>query len=248
MSCQLSISVRLSTVLIIYCFACTYSRGLCSSIASSQESMAAMAHDEHPLPRSSHKLSSTPAASAIPDATVEGFLVHMPDSATSRCFVTLNGGQYQTTPNRDGSFFFNGVAVGQYILEVHHPHFAFRPLFVECSLRQSVVTTTAYMHTIEHGRGQKVFYPLQIAAAATHHYFQVREEFNILALVRNPMILIGLVGMGLMLLLPKLQNSIDPEALQELGQGAPGGGGGDSGEAASKFVQSLVNRAPTRTS
>ncbi|KAI8911652.1 hypothetical protein EDD86DRAFT_245920 [Gorgonomyces haynaldii] len=50
---------------------------------------------------------------------------------------------------------------------------------------------------------------------------QPRQQFSVMSLLSNPMILMSVVTFGLFFLLPKLKDQIDPEALKEYQESKP---------------------------
>lgn len=67
------------------------------------------------------------------------------------------------------------------------------------------------MADFEHGKGAKLKYPLGLAPSGTFNYLEQREEFNVLSVFKSPMAIIGLVSMGAMFFLPKLQSMVEEE-------------------------------------
>lgn len=188
----------------------------------------------------------TEYAEALDEAVVEGSLINLQIADVANCEITLNGGQHVAIPNADGSFRFNGVGWGSYALGVSHPYLAFDKILLEVSLRQSVLQVSGFQYSLEAGKGAKLPYPMRLSPIGWQEFFQGRDEFNLLGLLKNPMILIGLVCMGLMVLLPKVQSSLDHEVLQELSQSPAIGGGAanaEGGSYVSPFVSALASRS-----
>eukprot|EP00922_Rhytidocystis_sp_ex-Travisia-forbesii_P033598 GHVS01049910.1.p1 GENE.GHVS01049910.1~~GHVS01049910.1.p1 ORF type:complete len:244 (+),score=39.01 GHVS01049910.1:133-864(+) len=185
----------------------------------------------------------------LPEVTIDGSILKISAAEVARTVVSLNGGRYEAIPNKDGKFSINSVPVGSYLLTVVHPILVFQPLLVEVGLRHPVMKISVSLYSVEHGKGASSPYPLMLLPVGQQTYFTRREEFNLLALVKNPMMLIGLVCMGLMVLLPKLQNTLDPEALNEMTQagGALGGGmAASDGAYVSPFVRAITTNRQTR--
>ncbi|CEM16361.1 unnamed protein product [Vitrella brassicaformis CCMP3155] len=191
--------------------------------------------------------------SADDEVTLTGSV--SPQDGLSRVRILLNGGAFSAFPNADGSFEIPSLPIGSYLLEVNHPFLQYDPVLVEVSAggRQGEATVSAFLLSFEHGKGKKLKYPLGLASHAEVKYFQKREEFNIFVLFKNPMVLMGLVSFGLLFILPKMQQGIDPEALQELQPGSQGanqsGEGGQRGYE-SRFLSTALEgvREGTTTS
>eukprot|EP00434_Breviolum_minutum_P032232 symbB.v1.2.028506.t1/scaffold3027.1/size65053/4 len=109
-------------------------------------------------------------------------------------------------------FALNGVSVGPHLLQVVHPLLSFDPVRIEAvDTSGSVEIQGAYMADFEHGKGAKLKYPLGLAPSGTFNYLEQREEFNVLSVFKSPMAIIGLVSMGAMFFLPKLQSMVEEE-------------------------------------
>jgi len=59
-------------------------------------------------------------------------------------------------------------------------------------------------------------YPLVVKPEDEIDYFLVREGFQVMSLVKNPMAIMIGITLLMTLVLPKMMASIDPEALQEM--------------------------------
>ncbi|CAE7744489.1 EMC7 [Symbiodinium sp. CCMP2592] len=138
--------------------------------------------------------------------------------------VILDGGLLSALPASDGHFALNGVAVGPHILQVVHPLLSFDPVRVEAAEGSAGLKMSAYIADMEHGKGVKLKYPLGLAPSGAFSYLEKREEFNVLSVFKSPYALFGLVSMGAMLFLPKLQSMVEEEKerqQQELQQQKP---------------------------
>ena len=62
---------------------------------------------------------------------------------------------------------------------------------------------------------QVVPHPIDLVAHASYEYYEPRQGFNIMSIIKNPMLLMMLVSVGGMMFLPQLMNNLDPEQ-QEL--------------------------------
>ena len=87
-----------------------------------------------------------------------------------------------------------------------------------------------------------ISYPLVLTPKGTYQYFEVKRGFSIFMLLKNPMVLMMLFTVGLMVVMPKMMEGLDPEEKARMKQqmeaqqsGDPtqllsqmfGGGGGD---------------------
>jgi hypothetical protein len=58
---------------------------------------------------------------------------------------------------------------------------------------------------------QAIDYPFVLNALATFEYFEMKHGFSIFGLLKSPMVLMMVVSAGLMFLMPKMLDSLDPE-------------------------------------
>ena len=89
---------------------------------------------------------------------------------------------------------------------------------------------------------QVVPHPIDLVAHASYEYYEPRQGFNIMSIIKNPMLLMMLVSVGGMMFLPQIMNNLDPEqqelmakqmamqkdpgaAISEMFKGLTGGGG-----------------------
>ena len=54
-------------------------------------------------------------------------------------------------------------------------------------------------------------YPLVINPKGTYQYFETKKGFSIFGLLRNPMVIMMLFSVGLMVVMPKMMDGLDPE-------------------------------------
>ncbi|PKI55454.1 hypothetical protein CRG98_024167 [Punica granatum] len=122
--------------------------------------------------------------------------------------VILNGGQKVTFLRPDGYFSFYNVPAGTHLIEVAAIGYFFSPVRVDVSARNPGKVQAALT---ENRRGliELVLEPLR-----EEQYYEIREPFSIMSVVKSPM---GLM-MGFMLivvfLMPKLVENMDPEEMR----------------------------------
>jgi hypothetical protein len=63
---------------------------------------------------------------------------------------------------------------------------------------------------------QPISHPLVLTAHATYEYFEPRPGFSVLSLLRNPMLLMMLFSVGLMYVLPKMMENLEPEEQERM--------------------------------
>ncbi|KAI0824240.1 hypothetical protein BC628DRAFT_1323366 [Trametes gibbosa] len=129
--------------------------------------------------------------------------------------VLLDDGKLRGSVTRDGSFVIPGVPAGTYILSVlAHDHYfeqahvfegdslpEVRPYFPGTPLSPAAPATLSY--------------PVVLSARGRHDYFVPRESFNVLAMFKNPMMMMMLGAGVLVLLLPTLMKNMDPEVMED---------------------------------
>mmetsp|Transcript_44499 Transcript_44499/g.81280 ORF Transcript_44499/g.81280 Transcript_44499/m.81280 type:complete len:201 (-) Transcript_44499:95-697(-) len=132
--------------------------------------------------------------------------------------VIIDGGQFSALPQADGNFTLSGIPVGPHLLQVVHPVLRFTPVRVDLQvLKDGQEKVTSHVIDFERGKApQTLRYPLVLRPSDTYTYLEKREEFNILTIFRNPMAIIGLISMGAMILLPKLQPMLEEEKERQL--------------------------------
>ncbi|XP_028106284.1 ER membrane protein complex subunit 7 homolog isoform X1 [Camellia sinensis] len=129
--------------------------------------------------------------------------------------VTLNGGQRVTFLKPDGYFSFHNVPTGTHLIEVAANGYFFSPVRVDVSARNPGKVQAALTEN-RRGLTELVLEPLR-----EEQYYEIREPFSIMSLVKSPM---GLM-MGFMLimvfLMPKLVENMDPEEMKRAQEGVP---------------------------
>ncbi|KAH6678895.1 hypothetical protein F5X68DRAFT_212910 [Plectosphaerella plurivora] len=126
------------------------------------------------------------------------------------------------------TFVFRNLTQGSYLLDIHAATHAFIPLRVDVAADGTLYAWETHRGNdwenkgealptldfgVRGGEGQRGFNARVIGSKT---YFIERSKFNIVNIVmKNPMILMGLVTMGLFLGMPYLMNNMDPEMRAE---------------------------------
>jgi hypothetical protein len=126
--------------------------------------------------------------------------------------VVLNGGeQVSFVRQQDGSFLFEDVPAGTHLLEVVAPGYFFSPVRVDVSSRLAGQIRASYVEGPHRVSDALVLEPRQ-----EENYYEVREPFSLLGLLKSPMgMMIGFMVVCVFLL-PMLMDSIDPEEMKRL--------------------------------
>lgn len=122
--------------------------------------------------------------------------------------VLTNGNVVLRAPvQRDGTFTFYHVPYGAYVLEASYHDFQFPNIRVDVQFREGdkgeripVIRTSTndFAVTPLDGTGVEEDSPAVIPVIGVHSYYFPREQYSIGMLLKNPMILMMLVSVGLM--------------------------------------------------
>ncbi|KAI0237691.1 ER membrane protein complex subunit 7 [Lamellibrachia satsuma] len=132
--------------------------------------------------------------------------------ATTR--ILLDGGQFLGFLKSDGSFSVNNVPSGSYVVEVAHPTYAFDAIRVDINSKGKM--RARRLNNVQTSSVQTVSYPLRFKARGRATYFQQREQWRITDILMNPMVMMMLLPFLVIMVLPKLMNTADPEAQKEM--------------------------------
>ncbi|KAI0137352.1 hypothetical protein BJ170DRAFT_605516 [Xylariales sp. AK1849] len=132
------------------------------------------------------------------------------------------------------AFVFHNVTPGSYLADVHCASYGFAPLRVDVSsvedgagvadgdvagVRVQAWETFRGNDWANKGEEVKVGSAgaggLAVRCLGKKLFFQERGKFSVLTILKNPMILIGLVSMGIFFGMPKLMENMDPEMRAE---------------------------------
>ncbi|XP_067310956.1 ER membrane protein complex subunit 7-like [Pseudorasbora parva] len=130
--------------------------------------------------------------------------------------VLLDGDAHVGFIRDDGGFTVSDVPSGSYVLEISSPTYRFQPVRVD-------ITATGKMRArvvnyIQTSAVIRLPYPLQMRAVGTHSYFIQRETWVWSDFLMNPMVLMMVLPLLIIVLLPKVMNTSDPEIRREMEQ------------------------------
>lgn len=143
----------------------------------------------------------------------------------------------RTTPNKSGVFKLNFISTGHYIAYFSHPFLKIDPVSLE--VNGDLVSASVY-DPIKVGLGMAIAYPLKIAPSAFQSPFTAEEEFNAFQIFKNPMVIMGLLLVGLVWLMPKLQGEVSQEEMREMRKGLAEDGG-----LAASFLKNMIPAGPS---
>ncbi|KAK6352642.1 hypothetical protein TWF730_009460 [Orbilia blumenaviensis] len=114
-----------------------------------------------------------------------------------------------------GAFKFQDVKPGSYLLEVNCRTHLFPSLRVDVSSDGLVEVYGTFRGNEWDNKGERRPHPIDISPVRGSEFYIVREGFNPMKLLSNPMILIAIVAIGGMTLMPKMVENMDPETRAE---------------------------------
>ncbi|XVE53592.1 hypothetical protein DITRI_Ditri03aG0014600 [Diplodiscus trichospermus] len=122
--------------------------------------------------------------------------------------VILNGGQNVTFLRRDGYFSFHNIPAGTHLIEVTAIGYFFSPVRVDVSARNPGKVHAALTEN-RRGLSELVLEPLR-----EEQYYEIRESFSIMSVVKSPMGLMVGFMVVVLFLMPKLVENMDPEEMK----------------------------------
>ena len=172
------------------------------------------------------------------------------DRWMSETIVVVDGGKYRGFLKSNGGFIISRVPPGSYLVEVISPNHVFEPARVDISSKSGKIRARK-VNLLKPSQVLHLPYPLRFKAERQAEFFEKRESWSMLSMLKNPMLLLLVAPVLLMVLVPKLMKSVDPEyqkemqdsmnMLQQPGSGMPsleemftnwfGGRGGSGGQA-----------------
>ncbi|XP_044464817.1 ER membrane protein complex subunit 7 homolog isoform X2 [Mangifera indica] len=161
----------------------------------------------------------------IPGMGIKAF--GSPGGKISNAKVILNGGQSVTFLRPDGYFSFHNMSAGTHLIEVAAIGYFFSPVRVDVSARNPGKVQAALTEN-RRGLNELVLEPLQ-----EEQYYEIREPFSIMSVVKSPMGLMVGFMLVVVFLMPKLMENMDPEEMRRAQE-----------EMRSQGVPSLANLLP----
>ncbi|KAL6690102.1 hypothetical protein J3F84DRAFT_398565 [Trichoderma pleuroticola] len=120
------------------------------------------------------------------------------------------------------TFNFHNVTADSYLLDVHCATEAFHPLRVDVGADGEVKAWETYRGNEWANKGEEVQVKsegasrgISVKGAGSKIFFIERPAFSVFSILKNPMILMGLVTMGIVFGMPYLMDNMDPELRAE---------------------------------
>ncbi|KAK9699924.1 hypothetical protein RND81_08G204500 [Saponaria officinalis] len=128
---------------------------------------------------------------------------------TSNVKVILNGGQMVTFLKPEGYFSFHNVPAGTHLIEVAATGYFFSPVRVDVSARNPGKVQATLTET-RRGLTELALEPLR-----EEYYYEKREPFSIMSLVKSPMgLMVGFMVI-VVFVMPKMMENMDPEEMKQ---------------------------------
>ena len=167
-----------------------------------------------------YRLGGTTDASSTPAAAVTDVCgrLRMPDdSKLNTTRITLDDGEYTAyTKEVDGSFCFYNVGPGVHLLDVQSNHLMFSQVKVQ--LLKDAMNDPKFVEYPYAGAAKFPLTKLILTAHASYEFFQPKPGFSPFTMLKNPMVLMMIVSIGLMFLMPKMMEGLDPEQQEQMRQ------------------------------
>ncbi|KAF2640465.1 hypothetical protein P280DRAFT_549337 [Massarina eburnea CBS 473.64] len=172
-------------------------------------------------------------------ASAARFMLHVPAtpfmnpsslSSTTHATLQSSGPPQEAYITRSNAFNFHNISAGSYLATVHCHDFAFEPLRIDVTVEELVEGSGDKKEVVrawqtfignewdntgesrgEGGNGLVV----EVKPLGQKNYYQERQGFSPLSMLKNPMILMALVSMVLVVGMPYLMDNMDPDTKAE---------------------------------
>ncbi|KAF4448866.1 er membrane protein complex subunit [Fusarium austroafricanum] len=169
---------------------------------------------------------------SLPAALADSLTLYLPAKpnpfsipANTHATLSSSGVLFSAPLSAANTFVFHNVTPGSYLADVHCPTDAFHPLRIDVQLEDGEGIVRAWetyrgndwankgeVVQVKEGSKGRGF---ELRATGGKNYFMERPQFSVFAILKNPMILMALVSLVLMVGMPKLMDSMDPEMRAE---------------------------------
>ncbi|XP_010892497.1 ER membrane protein complex subunit 7 isoform X1 [Esox lucius] len=130
--------------------------------------------------------------------------------------IMVDGEEYIGFLRTDGSFTVNDVPSGSYVVEVVSPAYKFEAVRVDITSKGKM--RARLVNFIKTSEVIRQPYPLQLRSSGPHTYFMKRETWGWTDFLMNPMVMMMVLPLLIIVLLPKVVNTNDPEMRKEMEQ------------------------------
>lgn len=141
--------------------------------------------------------------------------------------LTSGNRTWRVPVQQGGDFTVYGLPFGSYVLQADYHDFLFPTVRLDVRPKshgsEAVVRAISndYPETALEGTGLQYENPIVIPALSVHAYYDPREHFSVMAILKNPMILMMVVSfglMGLVKLFPEEEMKESQKMQKELGR------------------------------
>ncbi|XP_078263252.1 endoplasmic reticulum membrane protein complex subunit 7 [Rhinoraja longicauda] len=130
--------------------------------------------------------------------------------------VLVEGEEHVGFFKTDGTFTVNDVPSGSYVVEVVSPAYRFEPVRVDITSKGKI--RARQVNYLKASEVIRLPYPIQIKSSGPPPYFMKRETWGWTDFLMNPMVMMMVLPLLIILLLPKVVNTNDPEMRREMEQ------------------------------
>ncbi|MCJ1474981.1 hypothetical protein MMC13_003641 [Lambiella insularis] len=120
---------------------------------------------------------------------------------------------------RSNTFAFPDLPSGSYLCEVFCRDYSFAPLRVDVDTHGKVEAWQTFRGNEWDNKGERLGagekLVIEVRGATQKGFYESRGGFSPMSLLKNPMILIAVLGMGMMVGLPYLMDNMDPDMKKE---------------------------------
>ena len=140
-----------------------------------------------------------------------------PRSDYSKTTVKLEGEglSFITYPYSSGLFKFTNIPTGNYIMTIDDVEYFYESVAVEVYLHKDKEVIRTNIYDIKNGKGSIVKHPVYFSPVGPKIYDEIKEAFSFVSLLKNPMIIMMLVSVGLVFLMNKMPKP-DKEQMAEM--------------------------------
>ncbi|KAJ4494349.1 hypothetical protein C8R41DRAFT_919316 [Lentinula lateritia] len=158
----------------------------------------------------------------LPSSAVASLTIQYPGyNQLGHSRVVLDNDKHSGGILKDGSFVIPNVPSGTYLLSVISHDYQFEQMRVDVkdsiSFEEPVVEIRPYVLGTPMSPASTILlpYPIKLSARQRFNYFVPRDSFNIMGMLKSPMILMMVFAGALVLGMPYLMKNMDPESLAE---------------------------------
>ncbi|XP_043930095.1 ER membrane protein complex subunit 7 [Protopterus annectens] len=130
--------------------------------------------------------------------------------------VLVEGEEHIGFLKTDGGFTVHDVPSGSYVVEIVSPLYRFDPVRVDITSKGKI--RARIVNYIKASEVVRQPYPLQMRSSGPPSYFLKRETWGWTDFLMNPMVLMMVLPLLIIVLLPKVVNTNDPEVRREMEQ------------------------------